>query len=105
MLKSGTRPPSGVKLSCMLFTAPQVASVVAVANSADVAMPNRVSLPSMLPPDWVAVGAVSTPSLARIGLPACSAGYVTKTPIRNMIDMAQKSAHPFRVSLTMWPNV
>ncbi len=73
MLNSGTRPPSGVKLSCMLFTAPQLASVVTVANSADCAMPKRTSLPSMLPPGCAAVAAVSTPSCARIGLPACSA--------------------------------
>ncbi len=44
MLNSGTRPPSGVKLSCMLFTAPQLASVVTVANSAELAMPKRVFL-------------------------------------------------------------
>ena len=31
MLTSGTRPPSGVKESCIAFTAPQDASVVTVA--------------------------------------------------------------------------
>ncbi len=36
MLNSGTRPPSGVKLSCMALTAPQLASVVTVAKSAEV---------------------------------------------------------------------
>ena len=50
----GTSPPSGVKESCMLFTAPQEAAVVMVANSAELTMPKRVSLPSMLPPDCVA---------------------------------------------------
>ena len=59
----------------------------------------------MLPPDCVAVAALSTPSFARIGLPACSAGYATKTPIRNITAIAQKSAQPCRVSFTMWPNV
>src|SRR5256885_918865 len=49
MLTSGTSPPSGVKLSCMAFTAPQEASVVTVAYSADVDTPKRASLPSMLP--------------------------------------------------------
>ena len=34
MLVSGTMPPSGVKLSCMPLTAPQLASVVMVAKSA-----------------------------------------------------------------------
>jgi hypothetical protein len=31
MLKSGTSPPSGVKLPCIELTAPQEASVVTVA--------------------------------------------------------------------------
>ena len=52
MLASGTRPPSGVKLSCIALTAPHEASVVTVANSADVGTPKRVSLPSMLPIAW-----------------------------------------------------
>ena len=34
MLISGIIPPSGVKLSCMAFTAPQEAAVVIVANRA-----------------------------------------------------------------------
>ncbi len=54
MLTSGTRPPSGVNESCMPLTAPQLASVVTVANSAELAMPNRTSLPSMLPPGHIA---------------------------------------------------
>ena len=45
----------------MLFTAPQLASVVTVANRAELAMPNRISLPSMLPPDWPAVASVCNP--------------------------------------------
>ena len=55
MLTNGTRPPSGVKLSCIEFTAPHEVSVVTVAHSAESTMPKRVSLPSMLPPDWLAV--------------------------------------------------
>ena len=39
------------------FTAPQLASVVTVAKSAELAMPKRVSLPSMLPPDCIALRA------------------------------------------------
>ena len=49
MLTIGTRPPSGVKLSCMELTAPQEAWVVTVAKSAEAATPKRVSLPSRLP--------------------------------------------------------
>ncbi len=55
MLTSGTAPPSGVKLSCMALTAPHEASVVTVANKAELAMPKRTSLPSMLPPDCSAL--------------------------------------------------
>ena len=51
MLISGTMPPSGVKVSCMVLTAPQEASVVITANRAPtLAMPKRTSLPSILPP-------------------------------------------------------
>src|SRR6202022_2960594 len=89
----------------MLLTAPQLASVVTVANSADAAMPNRVSFPSMFPPDWEVVGARSMPILARFGLPACSAGYAIKAPTRDITDMAEKRAQPCRVSFTMWPKV
>ena len=48
---SGTKPPSGVIESCMVLTAPQEVAVVTAANSAEAAIPKRVSLPSMLPPD------------------------------------------------------
>ena len=41
----------GVKESCIAFTEPLDAAVVAVAHSAELAMPKRTSLPSMLPPD------------------------------------------------------
>ena len=54
---SGTKPPSGVNESCMALTAPHEVAVVTVANSAEAAMPKRVSLPSMLPPAWVALAA------------------------------------------------
>ena len=48
------------------FTAPQDASVVITANSADATMPKRTSLPSMLAP--------ATPRRCKTGLPADSAG-------------------------------
>ena len=50
MSNSGTRPPSGVNESCIALTAPFEAAVVVAAKSAELAMPKRVSLPSMLPP-------------------------------------------------------
>ena len=66
MLASGTRPPSGVKLSCIELTAPHEASVVTVAYSAEAETPKRASLPSMLPIAW------STGSPASAGLPCAS---------------------------------
>ncbi len=51
----GTSPPSGVNESCIEFTEPFDAAVVAVAHSAELAMPKRASLPSMLPPGCVSV--------------------------------------------------
>ena len=50
MLNIGINPPSGIRLSCMAFTAPQLAAVVTATNSAVAASPNRTSLPSILPP-------------------------------------------------------
>ena len=53
----GTSPPSGVNESCIALTEPLEAAVVAVAHSAELAMPKRTSLPSMLPPDCSALAA------------------------------------------------
>ena len=50
----------------MELTAPVLVPLVPVVNNADIAWPNRTSLPSKLPSDG------STPSAARIGLPAAS---------------------------------
>ena len=68
MLTSGTSPPSGVKLSCIELTAPHEASVVTVAKSAELAMPKRTSLPSMLP-----ARLVDGRGRASAGLPRASA--------------------------------
>ena len=70
---SGTKPPSGVNESCMALTAPQEVAVVMVANSAEAAMPKRVSLPSMLPPACGGARGLVDAELRRCsGLPACS---------------------------------
>ena len=63
----GIMPPSGVKLSCMAITAPSEVAVVVTANSDDMAVPKRTSLPSMLPMLGSMPRAVST------GFPAPSA--------------------------------
>ena len=101
----GTSPPSGVKESCMLFTAPQEAPVVMVANRAELTMPKRVSLPSMLPPGCVAEMVWSTPNAVKAGLPCCSADSATARKPRNNIVMATRIAQPWRVSPTMLPKV
>ena len=46
----GIMPPSGVYESCIELTEPLLAAVVALAHSAEVAIPKRTSLPSMFPP-------------------------------------------------------
>ncbi len=55
MLTSGTAPPSGSRLSWEQSTAPVEVPVVAEAKSPHSTGPKRVSLPSMLPPAWLAV--------------------------------------------------
>ncbi len=47
--------------------------MVTVAKSAELAMPKRTSLPSMLPPACEALAAASTWAAAKAGLPADSA--------------------------------
>jgi hypothetical protein len=59
--------------------APEGTTVVAEAQSAELVMPKRVSLPSMLPPGWSALAAWSTPSASSTGLPRCSAATQTST--------------------------
>ena len=44
-----------MKESCIELTEPLEAAVVAAAQSAELAMPKRTSLPSMLPPACVAL--------------------------------------------------
>ena len=104
-MKSGTRPPSGVKESCIALTEPFEAPVVAVAQMAELTMPKRTSFPSMLPPAWSALARLSTPRASIRGLPCCSAHTATPTPTTRMIIMAASTAHPWRVSPTILPKV
>src|SRR5262245_11785517 len=94
MFASGTRPPSGVNESCQPLIAPQLASVVAVAKRAVLAMPKRTSLPSMLPPGDVSDAAMLAPADASCGFPRASAQYATVTPARNRNAMAAQTAQP-----------
>ena len=64
MFTSGTAPPSGVKLSCALLTAPVDVPVVEAAKIPTRGAPKRASLPSMFAPE--------TPSASTRGLPCDS---------------------------------
>src|SRR5437016_12701365 len=103
MLISGTIPPSGVYESCMLFTAPQLESVVTQANIAELAIPNRTSLPSILPPACDALACWFVP--VRSGLPLASAQYVAVTPARNRNAIAPHTAQPCRCDPVIRPSV
>src|SRR6185295_17009342 len=105
MLTSGTRPPSGVNESCQLLIAPQLASVVTVAKSAELAMPNRHSFPSMFPPDDVAVTVWSAPAVVSSGLPRASAQYAAVTPARNRNAIAPHTAQPCLGEPVICPSV
>src|SRR5579872_1465213 len=96
MFARGTMPPTGVNESCMLFTAPHEVPVVTVAKRDELTMPNRTSLPSMLPPGLSDDATTSTPSLAWIGLPRASARYEVVTPAKNRMYIAAQIAHPWR---------
>ena len=69
MCSIGTSPPAGVNESCMQFTAPVEVPVVAPAYRPQAAAPNRTSLPSMFPPDWVVDSDWSAPAAVSRGLP------------------------------------
>src|SRR5580765_5580397 len=105
MLVSGTRPPSGVNESCQPLMAPQLASVVTVAKSAELAMPKRHSLPSMLPPDESAVTDWSAPAVVSNGLPRASAQYAVVTPARNRNAIAPQTAQPCLGEPVICPSV
>ena len=90
MCSRGIMPPSGVRVSCILFTVPVVKEVVTVVNIADCAIPKRTSLPSILPMAW------SRPISANAGLPWLSAQKHTLRPMTNRMPMAAKMLRPSR---------
>ncbi len=105
MLNSGTRPPSGVKLSCMLLTAPQLASVVTVANSAECGDAEADSLPSMLPPGCVVGRGALDAELREDRIAGLLGPIGDEHADQEHHAIAANSAQPCRVSLTMLPNV
>ena len=105
MFTSGTAPPSGVKLSCMALYDPVAPFEVVTAASTEPAMPNRVSLPSMLPPGCSADATVSAPRAAIRALPRCSARSHARRPPTKSVNITQKSIQPWRGRPTIRPNV
>jgi hypothetical protein len=89
----------------MEFTEPFEAEVVAVAQSAELAMPKRVSLPSMLPPASASFTVWSTPRAAKAGLPFHSSYSAGRRRPTKRIVIAASTAHPWRVSPTILPKV
>ena len=94
-----------MKLSWKALTAPHEVTVVMTAQSTERAIPKRTSLPSKLPPAWSAEADWSTPSAANSGLPRCSIGSASASPITTITNDAAQSVQPWRVSPTIRPNV
>src|SRR5438552_5986415 len=105
MLTSGAAPPIGVKLSCVASTAPVDVPVVEDAKRPEVAGPKRVSLPSMLPPDWVAVAVWDTPRAVSFGLPFVSNTIATTETASHSTTIALRTAMPCLTSPAIFPNI
>ncbi len=78
---------------------------VVTAASTEPPMPNRVSLPSMLPPGWASLATMSTPSPARCGFPRCSAHSHATRPATKSTTMTPNSSQPWRGRPTIRPKV
>ena len=89
--------------SCIELTAPQLASVVTVAYSAEFAIPKRTSLPSILPPDCVVLARWSTPCSK--GFPLASAAYAHITAVTNSTAIAAHTAQPCCCEPVIRPSV
>ena len=79
--------------------------MVAAANRPDPAGPNRTSLPSMFPPDWVAVIFWFAPTAVSFGLPLLSKCMATSDMTSHSTTIAVSSATPCFTSPTIFPNV
>src|SRR5258708_37577758 len=90
-------PPIGVKESYIEFTAPQEASVVIVAKRAELVIPKRTSLPSILP------FAGLTPSAVTCGLPAASQPQQMRSPTTNTSAIVIQTAPPCFWLFTILP--
>ena len=103
MLTSGTVPPKAVKLSWAEMTAPVEVPVVEAANRPEAVGPKRTSLPSRLPPGWVAVTDWSTCDASRRSFPAASNPMARPAAAIHSRNMAAKTTHPCFWSFTIRP--
>ena len=87
--------------SCAPFVAPVEVTVVTVASSAVAEVPNRASLPSILPPGCATEAPYSMPNRPNRGLPRCSSYMFKAIRGNSRSAIAASSAHPWRVSPTM----
>ena len=95
MFTNGTAPPNAVKESCAATTEPVEVLVVADANVAVPACPNRTSLPSMFPPE----------SAGRAAFPAASKCHAISDPLIQKSAITAASTYPCLRLPTSLPNV
>jgi hypothetical protein len=105
MFAISTAAPRPVYDSMPLPTAPSPDAVAAETNSAELAMPNRCSLPSMLPPGEPAITCVLRPAWCWAGEPCASAAYIAPVPPRKITSITAYSAQPWRGRPIMRPKV
>ncbi len=90
----------------MEFTEPFDAAVVAVAQMAEFTAPNLTSFPSMLPPAEEIWGIpLAPPIAASAGLGEVSLHKATLRRTQKIKVIAASTAHPCRVSPTIFPKV
>ena len=73
------------------------------AHSPEATGPKRISLPSMLPPGWLAVTVWVIPARLSCGLPCDSKPTATAPPMASRVNITPKITHPNRLPLTITP--
>ncbi|CJQ26748.1 Uncharacterised protein [Streptococcus pneumoniae] len=96
---SGTNPPIGVNVSCIVFTAPVSAAVVTVAYSEENTVPNLTSFPSVLP------CTCSIPIPFKAGFPFNSDVVIVINPSKNTMNSETKRMRPCFLFPTIRPYV
>src|SRR5437868_15353009 len=89
----------------MESTDPVDVPVVDAANNPDAAGPNLASLPSMLPPAWVALTVWVTPARSSLLFPLASSGITMTDAASQSTNIALSTAMPCFTSPAILPNV